>query len=81
MEIPPVVTALPSVTEFSRYSLLSGTLARGNQGAEELAWCAHLAMVGASGKQHPPVLFHKNDLAAMAGPIPRFSVKSQTPGG
>jgi hypothetical protein len=68
MEVPPIVTALPSVTEFSRYSLLSGTLARGNQGAEELAWCTHSAMVGASGKQHPPVLFHKNDLAAMAGP-------------
>ena len=38
MEIPPAVTALPSVTEFSRYSLLSGALARGTQGAEELAW-------------------------------------------
>jgi hypothetical protein len=68
MEIPPTVTALPSVTEFSRYSLLSGTLARGTQGAEELAWCTHSALVGVSGKQHPPVLFHKNDLAAMAGP-------------
>jgi hypothetical protein len=67
LEIPPAVSALPSVTEFSRYSLLSGGLARGSQGAEELAWCTHSALVAASGKQHPPVLFHKNDLSAMAG--------------
>ena len=67
-EIPPLVSALPSVTEFSRYSLLSGSLARGTQGAEELAWSTHSALVAASGKQHPPVLFHKNDLAAMSGP-------------
>jgi PglZ domain len=68
MEIPPAVTALPSVTEFSRYSLLSGALSRGTQGAEELAWSAHSGLTAGSPKQHPPVLFHKNDLAAMAGP-------------
>jgi hypothetical protein len=56
------------VTEFSRYSLLGGALARGTQGAEELAWSTHSALTAASPKQHPPVLFHKNDLAAMAGP-------------
>jgi hypothetical protein len=67
-EIPPAVSALPSVTEFSRYSLLSGSLARGNQGAEELAWSTYTGLVAASGKQHPPVLFHKNDLTAMSGP-------------
>jgi hypothetical protein len=68
LEIPPVVTALPSVTEFSRFSLIGGNLARGTQGAEELAWASHPALAAASGKQHPPVLFHKNDLAAMADP-------------
>jgi len=67
-EILPAVTALPSVTEFSRYSLLSGALARGTQGAEELAWSSHSALTAASPKTHPPVLFHKNDLAAMSGP-------------
>jgi hypothetical protein len=67
-EIPPAVTALPSVTEYSRYSLLSGALSRGTQGAEELAWSSHAALTAASLKPHPPVLFHKNDLAAMAGP-------------
>lgn len=67
-EIPPGVSALPSVTEFSRYSLLSGALGRGTQGAEELAWSTHTALVNACGKQHPPVLFHKNDLAAMSVP-------------
>jgi hypothetical protein len=38
------------------------------QPAEEIAWSAHSALAGATGKQHPPVLFHKNDLAAMADP-------------
>lgn len=63
-EIPPAVTALPSVTEFSRFSLISGNLARGTQGAEELAFASRPSTM----KQHPPVLFHKNDLAAMADP-------------
>jgi len=63
-EIPPAVTALPSVTEFSRFSLISGNLARGTQGAEEIAFSARPSLA----KQHPPVLFHKNDLAAMADP-------------
>jgi hypothetical protein len=63
-EIPPAVTALPSVTEFSRFSLISGKLARGTQGAEEVAFSARQPLA----KQHPPVLFHKNDLAAMADP-------------
>lgn len=63
-EIPPAVTALPSVTEFSRFSLISGNLARGTQGAEEIAFSARPSPA----KQHPPVLFHKNDLAAMADP-------------
>ena len=68
LEIAPAVTALPSVTEFSRFSLISGNLGRGTQGAEELAWVSHPTLAAASGKQHPPVLFHKNDLAAMADP-------------
>ncbi len=62
-EIPPSVTALPSVTEFSRCSLIAGHLARGTQGSEEIAFAARPSV-----KQHPPVLFHKNDLAAMADP-------------
>jgi hypothetical protein len=68
LEIAPAVTALPSVTEFSRFSLISGNLARGTQNAEEVAWSVHPALVAASGKSHPPILFHKNDLAAMADP-------------
>lgn len=68
LELPPSVSALPSATEFSRFSLLSGRLARGTQPAEEIAWSEHLALSAAAGKQHPPVLFHKDDLAAMADP-------------
>jgi hypothetical protein len=63
-EIPPAVTALPSVTEISRFSLISGKLARGTQSAEEIAFSARPSL----SKQHPPVLFHKNDLAAMTDP-------------
>jgi hypothetical protein len=63
-EIPPAVAALPSVTEYSRFSLIGGNLARGTQGAEEIAFGSRPSAT----KQHPPVLFHKNDLAAMADP-------------
>lgn len=68
LELLPAMSALPSATEYSRYSLLSGKLARGTQAAEEMAWSAHSGLVAAAGKQHPPVLFHKNDLAAMSDP-------------
>jgi hypothetical protein len=68
LELPPAISALPSVTEYSRFSLLSGGLARGTQPAEEIAWSEHPALAAAAGKQYPPILFHKNDLAAMADP-------------
>jgi hypothetical protein len=59
---PPLVAALPSVTEVSRASLLTGSLTRGDAGAERAAFAAHdkLREVSRSGK--PPLLFHKADL-------------------
>ena len=39
--VGPVVAALPSVTEFSRTSLLAGRLCRGDQQTEKLAFEAH----------------------------------------
>lgn len=61
---PPVVAALPTVTEISRTSLLSGRLVRGNATLERTAFAEHqrLRQVSKAGK--PPLLFHKADLGA-----------------
>lgn len=61
---PPLVAVLPSVTEVSRASLLSGGLTRGDASTERAAFAAHgkLREVSRSGK--PPLLFHKADLGA-----------------
>ena len=63
IELPaPVLTTVPSVTEFGRTSLLCGRLARGDAGDErrEFAECHELRAV--SSTSNPPVLFHRKDL-------------------
>ncbi|MDW9414209.1 BREX-2 system phosphatase PglZ [Sinorhizobium meliloti] len=61
---PPLVAALPSVTEVSRTSLLSGRLVRGNAAAERAAFGAHQRLREVSRAGKPPILFHKADLGA-----------------
>lgn len=61
---PPVVAALPTVTEISRTSLLSGRLARGNATLERTAFAAHQRLRELSKAGKPPLLFHKADLGA-----------------
>jgi len=58
----PVMTTVPSVTEFGRTSLLCGHLARGDAGDERrgFAECHELRSVSSS--SNPPVLFHRKDL-------------------
>lgn len=58
------VAALPSVTEISRASLLSGMLRRGDQAAERSGFSSSLALVAVSRSGRPPRLFHKADLGA-----------------
>lgn len=55
---PPMLAALPSVTKFSRTSLLSGELIQGNQKEEREGFDRALADIG------EPRLFHKAQLAS-----------------
>jgi hypothetical protein len=63
-ELPPAVSALPSVTQFSRASLLAGRLITGTQDAE----ARHF---GARTDLRRPSLFHKNDLAPASDEVLR----------
>lgn len=65
--IPPGIATVPSVTQFSRASLLSGQLASGSSADEKRAFEAHPALVRASKTQYPPVLFHKGELSQTGG--------------
>ena len=60
----PVLAALPTVTEFSRTSLLCGTLRQGDKESERRGFTKHEALLAVSSKAAPPVLFHKTDLRA-----------------
>jgi hypothetical protein len=55
---------LPTVTEVSRASLLSGKLVRGDQAVERMGFAGHPALLAASRAGKPPRLFHKADLGA-----------------
>jgi PglZ domain len=59
---PPLVAALPTVTEVSRTSLLSGRLVRGDAAAERAAFGVHQRLREMSRAGKPPLLFHKADL-------------------
>ncbi|GAA4479489.1 BREX-2 system phosphatase PglZ [Rhodococcus olei] len=59
-----VMAALPTLTEFSRCSLLSGVLDRGGQAQERDGFSAWLAGQGMRGQG--PVLFHKADLETVS---------------
>jgi hypothetical protein len=55
---------LPTVTEVSRASLLSGRLVRGDQAAERTGFAGHPALLAVSRAGKPPRLFHKAELGA-----------------
>ncbi len=55
-------SALPSVTEISRASLLCGKLTRGDQAAERAGFARLPSLVAVSRSGKPPRLFHKADL-------------------
>ena len=60
--LPSLVSTMPSVTEMSRASLLSGVLMRGHSTAEKQSFASHVDLVTASRAGYPPVLFHKGEL-------------------
>lgn len=57
--LTPMLAAIPTVTEFSRASLLSGRLAQGDASLEKSAFASHGEMRSVSGVDAPPVLFHR----------------------
>lgn len=61
---PPrcLVSALPSATEFSRCSLLSGALVRGNAAQEKQAFAGHNKLRQLLSTRFPPQLLHKQDI-------------------
>ncbi|XKF14682.1 BREX-2 system phosphatase PglZ [Halomonas sp. BLK-85] len=61
---PPrcLVSALPSATEFSRCSLFSGALVRGNAAQEKQAFAGHNKLRQKLSTRFPPVLLHKQDI-------------------
>ena len=57
-----LVSALPSATEFSRCSLLSGALTRGNAAQEKQAFAGHNKLRQLLSTRFPPLLLHKQDI-------------------
>jgi len=58
----PAIATLPSITEVSRASLLSGRLRQGSQATEKVDFPKHDGLLQHCQPSHPPVLFHKNEL-------------------
>ena len=59
---PPIIAAIPSVTEFSRTSLLAGMTIQGKQDDERRLFPAVPALLARSERNFPPLLFHKGQL-------------------
>ena len=59
--LPAVVATLPTVTKYSRTSLLAGRLRHGTGDGEKRAF-SEIASLLASSSAGPPVVFHKADL-------------------
>jgi hypothetical protein len=62
-----VLSALPSVTQFARASLLSGELRHALASDERVAFADHPALLRAGGDGPAPVLFHKGALRHPSG--------------
>lgn len=56
------IATIPSVTEFSRTSLLTGCLQQGTSNEERTGFAEHPALVARCRTGSPPVLFHKATL-------------------
>ena len=59
----PGLATIPSVTEFSRTSLLSGALGQGNQDIERKQFEKHAGLLAHCRSGSPPILFHKAGLS------------------
>ncbi len=59
---PPAIATIPSVTEFSRTSLLCGRLCNGDAAVEKAGFTSHTGLLQVSKAGKPPVIFHKATL-------------------
>lgn len=64
---PILLAMLPSTTEASRTSLLSGVPSRGDAASERTAFSAHPGLLAHSASGKPPRLFHKADIFDSSG--------------
>jgi hypothetical protein len=60
--LPPVIAAIPTVTEVCRASLLCGKLTSGTSSVEKQGFAQHPGLVQVSKPKFPPILFHKGEL-------------------
>jgi hypothetical protein len=60
--LPSLASIIPSVTETSRASLLTGKVVRGNSASEKQSFATHSDLLSVSRAGHPPLLFHKGEL-------------------
>ncbi|WP_447763841.1 BREX-2 system phosphatase PglZ [Pseudomonas reinekei] len=58
-----LVAALPTVTQVSRCSLLSGELCEGNANDEKKAFTSHAQLKKLASTKFPPQVYHKQDLS------------------
>ena len=63
------LAALPSITSFSRASLLCGSLVSGGQAVEKRGFEAHGELRAAGKSAFPPVLFHKDEIGTSGGDL------------
>jgi hypothetical protein len=73
----PGLATIPSVTEFSRTSLLCGRLAQGGQDDEKAGFAEHPALVARSRSGSPPVLFHKAGLQELNDSVLSAEVRKE----
>ena len=58
----PIIATIPSITTYSRTSLLSGELVKGDQSIEKRNFESNIALKQVCDRRYPPVLFHKKEL-------------------
>jgi hypothetical protein len=73
----PGLATIPSVTEFSRTSLLCGRLAQGGQDDEKAGFAEHPELVARSRSGSPPVLFHKAGLQELNDSVLSAEVRKE----
>jgi len=75
-----LLAALPSVTQVSRCSLLSGCLAEGGAKDEKKAFSAHAQLKKIASTKFPPTVFHKQDLQQLGSGALNSDVRAKLAG-